>query len=282
MSAFALPVASAGAATCGSPVPYPGDNAAAEEIANWMANGAVALKLPGELPVMAALVESGLKNLNHGDADSLGYFQMREQYWNSGDYAGYPTHPELQLKWFTDQAAKVRFQRTTAGKPDPASQPTLYGEWIADIERPAEQYRGRYQLRLAEARALIAKTCPNLQTGDVTPPRYSARIAKRQHPLRSKAIGFQVLCPEEACNVSATASLSLSNRRRALKLINGETTMLGPGRRKTIKFELSAATRSKIKEALSAGGSAHARLRVKIADAGGVATFKIVKLRLLK
>jgi len=32
---------------------------------------------------------------------------------------------------------------------------TNWGEWIADVELPAEQYRGRYQLRLAEARALL-------------------------------------------------------------------------------------------------------------------------------
>jgi hypothetical protein len=30
-----------------------------------------------------------------------------------------------------------------------------YGEWIADIERPATQFRGRYQLRLEEARKLL-------------------------------------------------------------------------------------------------------------------------------
>ena len=33
--------------------------------------------------------------------------------------------------------------------------PRQYGEWIADIERPAAQYRGRYQIRLDEARALL-------------------------------------------------------------------------------------------------------------------------------
>jgi hypothetical protein len=112
----------AGAATCGAPVPYPGDSASPADIANWMANGAAALNIPGELPVMAALVESGLKNLNHGDADSLGYFQMRTGIWNKGDYAGYPTNPDLQLKWFTDQAAAVRLQRTAAGKTDPRSE----------------------------------------------------------------------------------------------------------------------------------------------------------------
>lgn len=41
--------------------------------------------------------------------------------------------------------------------------PTRWGDWIANVERPAEQLRGRYQLRLDQARALA--TCD-----DVPPP----------------------------------------------------------------------------------------------------------------
>jgi hypothetical protein len=33
--------------------------------------------------------------------------------------------------------------------------PKQYGDWIADVERPAEQVRGRYQLRLGEAHKLL-------------------------------------------------------------------------------------------------------------------------------
>ena len=33
--------------------------------------------------------------------------------------------------------------------------PREYGLWAADVERPAPQYRGRYQLRLDEARQLL-------------------------------------------------------------------------------------------------------------------------------
>jgi hypothetical protein len=112
--------------------------------------------LPPELPVMAALVESHLENLNHGDADSVGFFQMRLGIWNNGDYAGYPERPELQLKWFLDQAEAVRRQRVAAGKP--VDDPNSYGDWIADIERPAVQYRGRYQLQLDEARDLLRRS----------------------------------------------------------------------------------------------------------------------------
>jgi hypothetical protein len=38
----------------------------------------------------------------------------------------------------------------------PVDDPSHYGEWIADVERPTEQYRSRYQLTLDEARGLLA------------------------------------------------------------------------------------------------------------------------------
>ena len=134
---------------------YPGDDASQPELATWMGAAAQRRGLPPELPVMAALVESHLTNLGYGDADSVGFFQMRLGTWNSGDYAGYPDRPELQLKWFLDQADAVKRQRAAAGKPlGPAS----YGDWIADIERPAAQYRGRYQPQLADARELLRRS----------------------------------------------------------------------------------------------------------------------------
>jgi hypothetical protein len=105
---------------------------------------------------MAALVESGVKNLDYGDADSVGFFQMRVGIWNQGDYAGYPDKPELQAKWFIDQALAVKRKAIAAGDPSFGKDPAKFGEWIADIERPAEQFRGRYQLRLGEARKLLS------------------------------------------------------------------------------------------------------------------------------
>jgi cell wall-associated NlpC family hydrolase len=117
-----------------------------------MASAAQKRGLPPELPVMAALVESGMKNLSYGDADSVGFFQMRLSVWNNGAYAGYPNQPERQLQWFLDHAAAVKRQRLAAGEP---IDPNHYGDWVADIERPAAQYRGRYQLRFDDARALL-------------------------------------------------------------------------------------------------------------------------------
>ena len=118
-----------------------------------MAGQAQKRGLPPQLPLMASLVESGMKNLNFGDADSVGFFQMRVGIWNQGAYAGYPEKPELQVKWFLDQAEAVKRQRVARGLP--VDDPNQFGEWIADVERPAAQFRGRYQLRLGEARKLL-------------------------------------------------------------------------------------------------------------------------------
>jgi len=111
--------------------------------------------LPPELPVMAGLVESGLRNLNYGDADSVGFFQMRVSIWDQGDYKGYQENGNLQLKWFLDHAKAHQEKMLSRGLDGFGKDPNAYGNWIADVERPAAQYRGRYQLRLDEARKLI-------------------------------------------------------------------------------------------------------------------------------
>jgi hypothetical protein len=143
---------------------YPGDDAPKSEVAAWMGAEAQKRGLPPELPVMAGLVESSLRNLGGGDADSVGFFQMRVGIWNNGEYAGYPDKAELQLKWFLDQAVAVKQQRIAGGKP--INDPGSYGDWIADIERPAAQYRGRYQLRLEEARGLLRQGAQHQGGGD--------------------------------------------------------------------------------------------------------------------
>ena len=131
-----------------------------------------------------ALVESGLKNLNFGDADSVGFFQMRVGIWNQGAYAGYPDKPELQIKWFLDQAEAVKRQRLVAGKP--IDDPNSFGEWIADVERPAEQYRGRYQLKLEEANGLLqSRRARAARRRAAAPPAPPTRPRPRRAPRRS-------------------------------------------------------------------------------------------------
>ena len=135
-------------------IPYPGDNAPKAELAQWMGDLAQKHGLPRELPVMASLVESSLHNDNFGDRDSLGYFQMRTSIWDNGQYAGYPNDPSLQVKWFIDQALAVKNQMPERHF---GSNPANYGEWIDEIERPAEEYRGRYQLQLSAAQELLGR-----------------------------------------------------------------------------------------------------------------------------
>jgi hypothetical protein len=165
---------------------FPGPGAPREDVAAWMAGEARRRGLPAELPVMAALVESGLNNLDGGDADSAGFFQMRLGIWNQGEYAGYPSQPELQLEWFLDHAEAVGKERAARGLP--LDDPRRYGEWIADVERPAEQYRGRYQLRLDEARELLEhfdgrpRGAPEGQAGE----RLKLKLISREEALRAR------------------------------------------------------------------------------------------------
>ena len=122
-----------------------------------MARQAHKAGLPAELPIMAALTESGLKNDNYGDRDSLGYFQMRTSIWNQGEYQGFPDHPELQLKWFIDHALAVRKERIAEGDTTYGQDKSKWGDWVADVEQPAAEYRGRYQTHLDQADGLLSQ-----------------------------------------------------------------------------------------------------------------------------
>jgi hypothetical protein len=133
---------------------------------------------------MASLVESGLRNLQGSDRDSVGYFQMRVGIWNAGPYAGFPEQPELQLTWFVDQALAVLDRRIAAGLP---TGPNAYGDWIADVELPPEELRGRYQLRLDEARGLVGAACVGLPPAVAAAP--DAYGALQESPLAVQAPG---------------------------------------------------------------------------------------------
>jgi cell wall-associated NlpC family hydrolase len=128
-----------------------------------MARDAQAAGLPPELPVMASLVESGLHNLSGGDRDSMGFFQMRAGIWDRGEYAGFSQNPELQMRWFINQALAIKAKRIAEGDATYGQDPSGYGSWIADVEVPYAPYRGRYQLRLDDARSLLT-------SADATPP----------------------------------------------------------------------------------------------------------------
>ena len=64
-------------------------------------------------------------------------------------------------------------QRVARGLP--VDDPTHYGEWIADVERPAAQYRGRYQVRLDEARGCCAVRGRRPRSSSTPPTARAAR-----------------------------------------------------------------------------------------------------------
>jgi hypothetical protein len=190
--ALALPAPVRAAASCG----VPADTASQSDKAGWMAQGARAAGLPGELPVMASLVDAGLQDIDFGDSDSRGYFAMRVAIWDNGKYAGFPDDPALQLQWFIDQALAVKRLRIAEGDAGFGSDPSRWGEWDADVMQPADEFRGRYQLRLDEARALVAGSC----AGPSAPPVVTLTVAPQPSPGHGGWLG--------AADGAATASVS--------------------------------------------------------------------------
>lgn len=105
------------------------------------------------------LVESGLRNLPGGDADSYGYRQQRESI-----YGRQPL--ERQINNLYDE-----FEQYDRGQP--------VGQLAADVQRPAAQYRGRYAQVLNQARALaggegLGATATASSTAPAIPPTPSA------------------------------------------------------------------------------------------------------------
>jgi hypothetical protein len=300
-AAFTSPAA---AASCSYPQTYPGDNAARESVAGWMAGAAKAAGIPAELPVMASLTDAGLKNVQSGDADSAGYFQMRIPIWNSGAYEGFPDHPTLQRQWFIDQALAIRQQRVAAGNSQFGSDTAQWGEWVADVQRPAAQYRGRYQLRLDEARSLVAAGCtPDSGsgggggtgtggTGDApgpadpgTPPpttrepdyqlipesilpSLSVNSRARQPAVRAKKLTISARCTNEACFMRAGGTIAVPGRG-LFKLATPPRRQLKRGITATFELPLSRRLQTLVAASLRAGHKPLAVVYVTAANAGG-------------
>lgn len=266
LSATAAP-ASAGATPCTTLPVYPGDAAPQAAIAAWMATGATAVGLPGELPVMGALVESELRNLNYGDADRLGYFQMRTGIWDSGPYAGFPTNPPLQLLWFTDQATLFGTRRAAMGIDNADS--STWGEWVADVLQPPAQLRGRYQLRLAEAQALILAGCPPaLPAADTVPPLLALGGSVRLSS-RARAVSVRVRCVTEACRADAVGAARIKGRKRRLGLGRASASAAA-GQAAVLRLRLPHAAR----HALRQGHPVRATITVTARDTAGNTTVR--------
>ena len=237
---IAAPAPSGWAQSGGTPAPdfsepcpavYPGDSAARERLARWMARGAADRGMPHELPVMAAIAESGLRNLS--GSSYAGYFGMHESL-NTGDYRGFRRNPDLQLRWFLDTAALVRQRRVAVGRPDPAGDPSTFGSWIADVERPAPENRSGYQPHLGEAEDLIAGKCAPPSKDDTVPPRLTVRIQRPQHPLATGGVVVRVRCPDADCLAGATVTIGTRTTRSGAiePAPQGFTTLTAPIPRK--------------------------------------------------
>ena len=84
------------------------------------------------------IVESGLRNLPGGDADSAGWRQERASLYRN------PTNIRASVRRFYREAA----QHDARGKPA--------RRLAADVQRPAAQYRGRYGQVAGQAEAILA------------------------------------------------------------------------------------------------------------------------------
>jgi hypothetical protein len=187
----------------GDPCPavYPGKDAARKPIARGMARAAALRDVPEELPVMAALAESGLRNLNKRRNPFAGFFSMHRSL-NKGPYRGFPKNPDLQLRWFLDTAVIVRQREIAEGSEEYAGDPTAYGIWIADVERPAPENRDGYQPYLDEAGELLDESCrPSSFEPDERPPALKVAGASRQRDV----IVVKARCAREPCLVGAHA-----------------------------------------------------------------------------
>ena len=267
---FALAPAGAAASGGGCPasLAYPGDGGTREDIAAWMGSRARAADLPPELPVMAALVESNLTNVDDSGSGYAGYFQMSRLYFDSGPYAGFPDRPELQIAWFTSTAASVREQRLATGKPDPLGDESSWGEWIADVEKPATQYRSRYQLRLAEARELLGPGC----TGAASPSAPGGSVLQLwggTSQRLTRKVRVALVCPSD-CEASASGTLRMPGA--GSRHVLGTAAASGDGGEK-IKLALTL-PRSALKaarKALRRGEPVRARIDVTAVEADGAA-----------
>jgi hypothetical protein len=183
------------------PATYPGDDAGRGPIARWMARGAALRDLPEELPVMAGLAESGLRNLDVGASSHAGFFSMHRSL-ATGPYRGFAKRPELQLRWFADAAVAVRQREVAEGDDEFGLDPAGYGAWIADIERPAPENRDGYQPYFDDAQALLTGSCrPSGHASDDRGPALRVKTARRQRG----AVALRVRCPLEPCVAAARA-----------------------------------------------------------------------------
>jgi hypothetical protein len=244
----------------GDPCPagYPGGAAARQPLARWMARAAALRDVPEELPVMAALAESGLRNLNTKGNPFAGFFSMHRSL-SKGPYRGFVRDPELQLLWFLDTAVLARQREIAEGDEEYGTSEATYGTWIADVERPAPENRDGYQPYFDDADELLTESCrPAGHTPDTAPPALRISVKGRQRD----SISVTARCPREGCLVGASAE-----PKRRVRVASAV-----PSEGNVVKLTLPARTRR----------SAKLVVTVTAVDESGNATRKRKRVTLLR
>jgi hypothetical protein len=156
---------------------------------------------------------------------------------------------------------------------------TSWGDWIADVLLPAQQYRYRYQLELANARALIGPACPvagapppggtpQAPGADTVAPVLRVAGARSQRVLHRGAVVVKARCPAEACTASATATIAVPGAKRALRLTSRKRAIAAGGT-KSLRLVLDQRARAAVRRALRAHRVLTAKVRIAVTDAAG-------------
>jgi hypothetical protein len=163
------------------------------------------------------------------------------------------------------------------------------------VLRPGENMRGRYQLRLDEARGLLGTACV-AGAGDATtppgpivplpappvdalPPVTALGGDRRQRALHRGAIVLTVACPAEACTAVATAVLRLPRSRRPVR-IGSELRVLAAGQRGTLRIAVGGRLRARVRKALRSHPSQAATVVVLVVDRAGNRTVRTRTVRI--
>jgi hypothetical protein len=169
------------------------------------------------------------------------------------------------------------------------------------VHRPrrggAEQFRGRYQLRLAEARGLIGAPCvgpsgttpappgppsvppPPQPAADTVAPVVDVGARRRQRAVHRGGLVLDVGCPAATCAALATATLRLPRRRRALRIAS-RPSLIAARARATLRLALDAKTRAGVRKALRSRSSVAAAVGVLAVDTAGNRTVRTRTLRI--